>query len=100
MESIGLYGFANCTSINFITFPGNLKTINESAFRGCQNLNNITWNSWQGSAITTVGWSAFSEVVDVGKVKVTNPVNQQYGSDQLLIFLKQNGNLPYRWEVA
>ncbi|MGL4948023.1 MAG: leucine-rich repeat protein [Mycoplasma sp.] len=55
--SIGEFSFNNCTSLLNIPTFGNIETIPQSAFRGCEKLKSINLNS---SNITSIGNNAFN----------------------------------------
>ncbi len=98
LSSIDKYVFGNCHELTSITFPSSLTSINSSAFLDTSNLSSITWNAWQGG--TTLGSNSFSGVCPTGgTVTVTDPIDDQHDSDQLLSYLLSNGGLPQTWVI-
>ncbi len=99
LSLINYSAFDHCSSLTSVSFPSSLTTIQSNVFDGCSNLSSITWNAWQGT--TSLDSSLFSDVCPTGgTVTVTDPIDDQHDSDQLLSYLLTNGGLPQTWAVG
>ena len=71
ITAIGSCAFQNCTRVTHITLPENLKTIGNSAFEGCVNLQNVDFTL---NRLESIGSYAFRNCTGLLSVKISGNI--------------------------
>ncbi|MBR2237477.1 MAG: leucine-rich repeat domain-containing protein [Prevotella sp.] len=89
MNTIGVYAFNNCTSLQSVDFGDNsqLQTISERGFASCTQLKSVNFGS--NSVLTTINRGAFFNCYSLQEVQLPNTVTEVwYGAFQSCTSLK------------
>ena len=70
--SIGYAAFEGCASLETITIPSSVKTIDGLAFRNCSNLTTVTFE--KGSQCTSIGYNAFQNCTSLKSITIPSSV--------------------------
>ena len=66
LQDIGNYAFYNCTLLDTVNIPENVKNIGECAFKNCSEISYLTINA------DTIGESAFENCTSLFEVRILN----------------------------
>lgn len=89
-ESIGTYAFYDCTTLNSITIPENVKTIGNNAFCCCSGLTEIKYNATNCADFTSSSRVFYKTGQSGNTIKLTIGANVQ--RIPAYLFYSQNGS--------